>query len=296
MKFHFLYFIALFGFACNQSGKSKDPSSDTIRIKKSDTLARAYKPVQDWREDIDRLRDTNNKYLNLILDKVLTTVKLHINDSFYSGTIDTTVYHYENVYATFQFGKIFSSNRKHLLIKRFAKESEAFGTSLFASIYILNNKRFVKLISDTADIGFTEDTLIDVNRDGSKDYTISQYSGAGCCPRENMIAFLYDNANGSFKTVGFFNAEFDDKNKFVYEMDYGHPGEVSISKSWWEGLSKVKVELLSPNYFKDRPDSFVKPYSYVKTIYPSNKEIILKAIPDEYKSLQNLEYFLLYQK
>lgn len=153
----------------------------------------------------------------------------------------------------------------------------------------------MKFISDTADIGYSEDTLQDINLDGYKDFIISQYSVAGCCPRDDRNAYLYNSKNGEFTFVNFFNPNFDDKKKLIYEMDYGHPGEVSIEKSEWKGLSKVKLESISPKHFQDRIDSFCKPYTYIKTIYPTEKQILIKEVPAEYKKLKNFEYFISYQ-
>lgn len=259
----------LIGFSCNQSNKSNDSSLHQHSQKKDDTLPITKVTNTNREENFDSIREANYQHLNVMLAEILKTVRPHIKDSFYQGSFDTSICHFNDMYAEFLFGTIFAPNRKHLIVKRFGD----FGRSLYLTIYVLKNERFVPLVSDTADIGYSADTLLDVNQDGFKDYMVSQYSSAGCCPRDDKVAYLYNPQNGSFKTVGFFNPEFDDQHKVVYEMDYGHPGEVSISKSRWNNLSKIEVEMLSPNHFNDRLDSFVRPYSYVKTIYPGEKKI-----------------------
>jgi hypothetical protein len=77
---------------------------------------------------------------------------------------------------------------------------------------------------------------------------ISQYTTADCCPRDAKTAYLYNAANGAFASIGLFNAEFDNTNKLIYEMDYGHPGEVAIEKSKWVCLSKIKIEFVCPGF------------------------------------------------
>jgi hypothetical protein len=243
----------------------------------------------------DRIRDTNYQYLNRLLNQVLQTMEQHKQDMVFNGHIDTSVYHFKNMYATFHFGNIFSTDKKHLVVKRFIKEYDGFRGSLFADIYMLKNNGFKKVVADTANIGYYEDTLIDINLDGFKDFMVSQYSTAGCCPRDDKIAYLYNVTNGAFVPIGLFNSEFDNTNKLIYETDYGHPGEIIIEKSKWKGLSKVKIESICPTHFEDRIDSFVKPYTFTKTIYPSEKQLIIKEVPDEYKKLDILEYFLSYQ-
>lgn len=296
MKFYFIYLLAFLSFGCNHSAPTEHSSATDNIAKKADTSLQNKIFNEDWEEAGNKLRDTNYQYLDRILAKVLKAVTQYKSDKFFTGTIDSSVYHFKNMYATFQFGNIFATDRKHLLVKRFINEYGGYNTSLFSDIYILKGNSFVKLISDTADIGYAEDALEDINLDGFKDLVVSQYSGAGCCPRDDVIAYLYNNRNGGFETVGLFNPEFDNKNKLVYEMDYGHPGEVSISKSKWSGVSKVEVESISPTHFENRIDSFVRPYSYTKTIYPSEKKIIIKSVPEEYEKLKNFEYFILYQE
>jgi len=296
MKFYAIILLVFLHFSCDHPAKTKHYSTTDSVAKKSGTSLPNEMFNEDGEEKGKRLRDTNNHYLNRLLAKVLKAVTQHKSDKFFTGMIDTSVYHFKNMYATFQFGNIFSPGRKHLLVKRFINEYDGYETSLFSDIYILKGNRFVRLISDTADIGYSDDAIEDVNLDGFKDFTVSQYSGAGCCPRDDRIAYLYNNNNGEFETVGFFNPEFDNKNKLIYEMNYGHPGEVSITKNKWNGVKKVEVESISPTHFENRVDSFVRPYSYTKIIYPSGKEVIIKSVPDEYKKLRNFEYFILYQE
>lgn len=296
MKFYFIFFLAFLNFGCNHSVTTEHYSTTDSITKKTDTSEQHKIINENWEEKGNRLRDTNYQYLSKILDNVLTSAGQHKNDNFFNGIIDTSVYHFKNMYATFQFGNIFSVDRKHLLVKRFIDEYDSYEKTLLSDIYILKNNRFIKLIADTAGIGYYEDTLKDINLDGFKDFIVSQYSHTGCCPRDDKIAYLYNNKNGDFETVGFFNPEFDNTNKLIYEMDYGHPGEVSMEKSKWNKLSKIKIESISPKHFDNRIDSFVKPYSFIKIIYPSQKTITVKDVPEEYKKLKNFEYFLQYQE
>ena len=295
MKRYLSILTIFFSLSCKNSTNKEDHLPiDTLKIN-TDTSLNQNVSVEDWKEKGKKLRDTNYQYLKQLLDKILINVELHKDDNFYSGNIETSVFHFKNMNAAFQFGNIFSADRKHLLVKRFINQYDGLETSLFSDIYIFKDNKFKKIISDTAEIGYSEDTLQDINLDGYKDYMISQYSGAGCCPRDSRIAYLYNAKNGNFETVGFFNLEFDNKNKLIYEMDYGSPGLVSLEKSKWNGLSKIKIESISPTHFQNRIDSFEKPYTYTKTLYPSEKALIIKEVPKEYKKLQHFEYFTGYQ-
>jgi hypothetical protein len=295
MKIFLIILFVYLSSGCNQTATKEQYSPGDSITKNADTVLQKKAIDNEWEEKGNRLRDTNYQYLNRILDEIVIIAGQHKGEIFYNGFIDTSVYHFKNLHAIFQFGHIFSAGRKHLLARRFINEYGGYQASLFSDIYILKGNRFEKIISDTADIGYYEDTLKDINLDGFKDFVISQYSSAGCCPRDDRIAYLYNNNNGKFETISFFNPEFDNKNKLIYEMDYGHPGEVSIEKNKWKGLSKVKVESISPTHFKNRIDSFPRPYTYTKTIYPGEKIIVIKEAPEEYRKLKNFEYFIQYQ-
>jgi hypothetical protein len=252
--------------------------------------------LKDWEEKGNKLRATNYTYLDKLLDTILQRVSLHINDPSYSGQIDSSEFHFKNIFCLFEFGNIFSKNRKHLLVKRFINEYDGSEMSLFSDIYILSNNTFIKLFADTANTGYREESLTDVNLDGFKDYIISSYSGTGCCPRDERIAYLYDNKRGDFKKVDFFNPEFDNAQHIVYESEYGYQGEVSIDKYKWDGLSKVEVESIYPNRVRNTMFSFIKPYSFTRIKYPGGRKQIIKNVPAEYKKLDIYEYFISYQK
>ena len=203
MKVYVIIFLVFIALSCKHSVTKNDYLQTDTAAKKADTILKSKFLDEDWEEKGNRLRDTNYQYLNRILDKVLLTAEQHKGDNLFYGTVDTNVYHFKNMFATFQYGNIFSSDRKHLLVKRFINEYGGYQTSLFTDIYILKNNRFKKVVADTADIGYTEDTLMDINLDGFKDYMVSQYSGAGCCPRDDRIAFLYNSKTGDLKLLAF---------------------------------------------------------------------------------------------
>lgn len=298
MKYVHFPLLVFLWLSCTDSATTKHESSTDRLVKTADSSSqKRIVDLEDWEGKGKKRRDTNYQYLDRILVNVLQAASQHKTDSFFNGRIDTSAYQFKNMYATFQFGSIFSKDQRHLLIKRFINEYDGlFGASLLSDIYILKKNRFVKLVSDTANIAYTGDTLNDINFDSFKDFVVSQYSGAGCCPRDLRIAYLYNHKTGGFEPEVLFNPEFDNKHKLIYEMDYGHPGFVSLSKSKWHGLSKVMVESISPMHFENRMDSFVRPYSYTKTIYPVEKTFVLKAVPEEYKKLTHYEYFISYQQ
>ena len=151
------------------------------------------------------------------------------------------------------------------------------------------------MATDTSDNGYYADTLMDVNNDGYKDYIISSYGHAGCCPRNSDNAYIYNSKDGHFEFVDFFNREVGNSKNMFFETDYGQAGLISLYKYKWAGMKKVLLETIEPTHAGDSMFSFVRPYTYT-IIYPSGKKQVFKQAPDEYKKLKIFEYFISYQE
>lgn len=292
--------ILFISFACHRVTEKTDRqlthSKNDIVIDSAAIERYNAESQAEWEEKGRKTWAENYSYLDKILQQVLQQAEAHKRDASYQGYIDTGVYHFKNLQAGFEFGNIFSKDRKHLLVKRYFNPFEGYETYFYTDIYLLLGNRFKKLVADTAEIGFTEDSLVDVNLDGFKDFMISSYSGAGCCPRDARTVYLYNPKTGNFEGEGLFNPEFDNAKKLVYQMDYGYPGELSLDKYRWEGLSLVKIESIYPTHIGLSMDSFVKPYCFTRTTYPGEKTETLKTVPPEYRKLKNYDYFISYQE
>jgi len=236
--------------SCTPGDGEKNIKQDSVVVKKlTDSNA-------EWEKNIRKKETADSLLLDSLLKTVIETARLNKNKPSFQGQTDSG----RNAYSTWQAGNLFSSNRKHLLVKRFIVAT-GMGPDLYTDIYTWTNDKFSKVISDTANVGYAEDTLLDVNGDGFKDYMVSSYSGTGCCPRDSRVAYLYDDRSGDFRTVGFFNPEFIFSEKIVYESGYGHPGEISIERYKWKGFEKVKTASVSPTLL-NRPGQLVKPYTF----------------------------------
>lgn len=284
-----LVLLILFITGCKQK-----PDKGNLPVANRDSVV-TLKPGEadiEGREEIEERPGADSLRLDSLLKAVLKLARENKNKLFMQGQIDSTGFKYKNIFATRSLGNIFSKDRKHLLIKRFTETG--IQGAMYSDIYILRNGRFTKLISDTADIGYSADTLLDVNSDGYKDYIVSSYSGVGCCPRDARNGYLYNKQTGGFEAVSFFNPEFDYAKKVFYEFDYGFPGEVAIEKYQWNGFRKIKIESIIPTTI-NRPDSFARPYTFTRISYPGERRQIVKNVPDEYKKLEIYEYFISYQ-
>jgi hypothetical protein len=236
-----------------------------------------------------RIRDTNYTYLNKILDSAIVLAQKKGFANPFTATIDTSAFAFKNLYATIEFGHIFSSDRWHLVIKRRINEYEDYDTSLYSDIYLVKNRSVLKVVADTCDDASAENYLEDVNHDGYKDYIVYSYSSAGCCPRNDETAYLYDHVTGRFVFDSFFNREAGSSAYTFYETSYGLGDFINLYKYKWSGLRKVMLEEIYQTKVSEKKRG-ITPVTYTRVFYPSGKKQILKHLPPEYKRLKMADY------
>jgi len=233
-----------------------------------------------------RLLDTNYTFLDKLLDTSLNLAYKQGFDKPFTMTLDTNVFRFKNMYARISFGHLFSNDRKHLIVKRFISEYNDYETSLYSDIYLLDKNTFKKIATDTSNNGYGEDYFEDANRDGYKDYVVQSYSGAGCCPRNLEMAYLYNHKNGRLKTEEFFNREIESSTNAFYETSYGLGDYINLYKYKWSGLEKILLEEIYVTPVSEGK----KPTTYTKVNYPSDQKQRLKQLPDEFRKLKMADY------
>jgi hypothetical protein len=287
MKFSFLIIILLI-IGCNSNSKNFQTVKE---VPKNDTTIATNNFVDFDSMDARRqlLSDSTNTFLNKLLDSSLRLAYRHGFDIPFTLTLDTSVFRFKNMYATISFGHLFSSDRQHLIIKRFINEYGDYETSLYSDIFLLDKNKFIKVATDTSDNGYGEDYLEDVNHDGYKDYVVQSYSGAGCCPRNLEMGYVYNSQNGHFKTIDFFNRETDTLSNNFFETSYGRDNYINLYKYKWRGLKKVLLEEI---YVTPTKEGAMNPHptSYTLVSYPSEKKQKIKKLPKEFARLKMAEY------
>jgi len=286
------YFIIVLIFF---SGCKRAPNNTTNKS----TVESSVNPLKTAKAIMEGKQIVNDKadsiHLETLLIKCLKIADLNKDNESFRGQIDSAEIDYDKraCYATYQYGTLFSGERKHLLIKRFI--INGFETEMYSDIFLFADNNFKKTVADTsAGIGYYNDTIADVNNDGYKDFIIRSYSNSGCCPRDLWNGYLYNHERNKFNFIEFFNPEFNPARNEVFESDYGHPGAIKIYKYKWAGLIKKKVEEIYPPG-ADGINQPPKPYSFTKVVYPGEKKQIIKNAPEEYKKLKIYEYFISYQ-
>jgi hypothetical protein len=287
MKIACLPVVILFFISCNShteiSPDKKEPPKTDTQIGQPN-----FKTLEEIEEFRERLLVSNYKYLDKMLDTILRVANKKSNEPAFSGKIDTSLFNYKDLHASYEFGNLFSKDKKHLLIKRFLNEYDSYGSSAYSDIYLLQQNIFRKVVADTV-IETPEITIEDVNCDGFSDYVVNYYSGAGCCPRSADNAYIYNPKNGKFIFYEFMNRTTDCDKKIVYETSYGYPEDIEVYKYRWVGLKYVLLESIGRTFISWELKK--NPKTYTKTIYPSEKQIVLKKVPEEYKRLPIYDYF-----
>src|SRR5215218_6084780 len=236
-----------------------------------------------------RLLDTNHAYLDKLLDSSIKLAHKRGFEKPFTEMLDTNLFKFKNMYATISFGYLFSDERKHLIIKRFINEYNDYQKSLYSEIFLFDKNSLKKVVSDTSDNGYGQDYFEDLNHDGFKDYVVESYSGAGCCPRNLEIGYVYVPQNGHFYNFDFFNRENDSLSTYFFETSYGLGNFINLYKYKWRGLKKVLVEEM---YVTPTKEGTMNPHptSYTKIFYPSGKKQTIKKLPKEYARLKMAEY------
>lgn len=289
MKFCFLIITAIvILISCRNKPKNSD---QTKELPKEDTTISTNNFVDFDSIEVrrQRLLDTNYTFLNKLLDSSLSLTYKHGFETPFTATLDTNVFKFKNMHATISFGHLFSSERQHLIIKRFINEYADYETSLYSDIFLLDKNKFIKVAADTSDNGYGEDYFEDVNHDGYKDYVVQSYSGAGCCPRNLEMGYVYNPQNGHFKTIDFFNRELDSLSTNFFETSYGRDNYINLYKYKWQSLRKVLLEEI---YVTPTKEGAMNPHptTYTIVFYPTEKKQKIKKLPKEYARLQMAEY------
>lgn len=283
-----LLILMLLLTACHNNPKSS-PQPTTVIKKDNSTYDNGLTNLDSLEASGERIRDTNYTFLGRLLDSALNLSYKQGFNKPYEITVDTNGFRFKNMYATISFGHLFSSDRNHLLVKRFISEYADYETALYSDIYLFESNSFKKVAADTSDIGYYDDHLEDLNHDGWKDFIIQSYSPTGCCPRNAEAGQLYNPKNGHFEPVDFFNREADSLSTVFFEASYGLGVFSNLYKYKWRGLEKVLLEEIFVS--KTAEGSFNEhPTSYTKVLYPGERKQKIKKLPKEFARLKMAEY------
>ena len=171
------------------------------------------------------------------------------------------------------YGYIFSSTKKHLIIKRY------FPSDVFVDIFKLQDSSFINVCSkNISALAYIGDTIQDVNGDNRLDYLFHWYPMAGCCLRDIFDVYL-QKINGDFADeVEFINPIFSANEKIIRGLCYGQ--EAPLYKYKWNGYKTDTIEYV---YFPDslNGNHFIKRRSRNE----EEKGEVMEQLPNEYRKI-----------
>jgi|GEM_PF-4865232 len=152
---------------------SKHGEKDSIRLE-SEREAKA-----DSLRQIELL-DTAMKYAVKHQEEKSYMKTLTINDGLAS-------------FATLKFGFLFSSKKRHLILKTKS------AWDIHLRVLYFDKHNFKEVIHTVIwDLNYVTNTVRDINGDGFKDFISTTYSSAGCCARNRDEVRLYRPADEDF--------------------------------------------------------------------------------------------------
>ena len=183
----------------------------------------------------------------------------------------------------------FSEDTPHLIINR-----DDSGTH-YVDILLKKGGEYESLLSHEEWIlTHINDTILDINGDGYKDFVVNGYGASGCCLKAYSNVFLLRPENMSFSEEYFFlNPTFSPEEGVVRGVCYGHPGETEMYKLGWIRGGLDTLEYVS--YEKDKSSGEKTGYILITSHEPSDGRSViikrLKEVPLEYTNIFGYEWF-----
>ncbi|MEM6328594.1 MAG: hypothetical protein AAF791_15880 [Bacteroidota bacterium] len=190
-------------------------------------------------------------------------------------------------------GRLFSPEHRHLFIQ--IDDRGVNGSyEVVGAVFGLDDWRLSSepvLVERTGGMNYMADTLRDANGDGLRDYIVRSYSSAGCCRRDAHSVHLFNSASGGFaEPFRLMNPTYYPTERVVRGVEYGHPGWVPLYKTRFTDLDEPQ-EVECIYRVREREGWFIRGRCRQGGERP--KGDTLRALPDEYASVEELSWFML---
>lgn len=279
---YFLLIAVLLNFGCNYSKENKSlakSESESTNAKPLNKPVSFSNPTKNKKKTVDSVSIN----LNTMLNDALTYALKHQKDSSYKIKLNKWSFPYTSQ-AIISFGHIFSTQKKHLIVKRML-----WGSTIAIDVFLYKNAQFNTVCSSVLEENtFVQTEIKDVNGDIQKDFLINWYPSSGCCLRNIYDVYLYNKQTGGFSNkYKFINPTFSASEKVIRGIDYGQPGDVGLYKYKWKRLKIDTIEILFP-------DTIKKGYQRYKSwndLYEKTNGNFLVSIPKEYRKVQGYNWF-----
>jgi hypothetical protein len=281
MRYFFLLMIVVL-FGCHQPEKKVIVKKTPVpTFKTSDSLSRIQKKYRE-----ESIADS------LHLDSMLSAALLYAYKNKARPNFKKNLPWWSdydaNAAILLNYGHLFSSYKKHLIITR-----HLWASVTCIDVFEYENSKFVKINSQYKEgWDFVRYQIKDVNGDGQKDFLTHWYPTSGCCRRNVYDVFLYLKKRQAFTgQYEFINPTYSPAKKIIRGVNYGHPGEVPLYKYKWNGLNIDTIEYIYP------ADTLKKKFYLVHRHSEQNdsqKRKTLATVPKEYLKIDGYDWFIDY--
>ncbi len=148
-------------------------------------------------------------------------------------------------------GRLFDPDRRHVYIRLFRGNSPMRLELERMRVYDLHprSRMAEPLIALNLQLYAAEtlgDTLLDVNGDGYDDLVSMQPASSGCCPGRKDVIFLFDPQHDRFRRGGALMNPVYYADGIVRGLEYGHPSEVPVYETRFDGFRATVTECIYP--------------------------------------------------
>ena len=282
-----LVFLPIVLVACNstaekpQENKPQGDKPQELQKSKKDTLERSYFEEQ--------LADS------LLLEKTKKEALLEVVKRFKGKDLDFSYVIEDSdtsyLAVTVQIKKYFEDEAYYAIIY-----TNMYGWE-HIDIYKLGNQSIEHKVAGK-EYHFPTDTIFDVNGDGTKDFLVKSHPLSSCCRANIYNIYLSPAAKKEVVTsyIDLVNPTFYPQEKLIRGVEYGHPGWTGLYKYRWRGERLDTLEYIYPNP-TTKGCTFIKMHTSSDFFLKRNdirKGTRLPSLPEEYKTVEDLDWFLLY--
>lgn len=186
-----------------------------------------------------------------------------------------------------RMGHLFSKWQQHLVVLRRR------GIDIRLDIFEQKNGQFKGILTGEDDfMVYVNDTILDANGDGAKDFILINHPASGCGFCYVHSVFLYQPAQHTFVPKhDFLNPTFYPTEGVIRGVAYRPRTdfEFPLYKFRWNGLKVDSVEYIYHDH--EVNGQFIK-VKHTRNKATKKDSIILKTLPREYRNIEDLDVFI----
>jgi hypothetical protein len=264
---------------CNNS----DPTSASVSKNIADSIKKKTETVQTekgkkwddyWQEDSIRL----NEVLRGAMDSIAVKGMGERDSARYDVELDSVL-----VGVEIGSGNYFKGPFPYRLIRLSSPGS------VRIHIYAKSSDTWDQILSHNQwGLEYVNDTIMDVNGDGRKDFVVEWYGTSGCCLKGfSKVYLLRDDMKSFSDQFEFINPTFSPKEHIVRGVNYGHAGYTDMYKYKWTGERVDTIE-----YVSYQLDNNLNKTGKVELRDADFRVIrVLPSVPKEYRKIDGYDWF-----